>query len=133
MTVTHYRLLAICWTVAIFVAYSIPTPDVSPQTAVQLDKAAHFGMFLGFGFLWMHALHPRRSHRGRKVASWRRTALLLAIGVGLSALAEVYQILLPARAADPYDAAANLIGLLSAVGFFWWRHPPTASPRNDNS
>lgn len=127
MTVTHYRLLAALWTVAILVAYSIPVPNASPDTTLPLDKIAHFGMFLGFGFLWMHALHPRRkrkAHRERKALSWRRTALLLGVGLGLSILAEIYQNLLPQRAAEPYDAAANLLGLLVAVGFFWWRYPP---------
>lgn len=126
MTTTHYRILAVLWTTAIVIAYSIPAPNVAPDTALQIDKIAHFGMFLGFGFLWMHALHPRRLRHNRKVVSWRRTALLLGIGVGLSVLAEIYQELLPRRAAEPYDAAANLFGLLVAIGIFWWRHP-TAS------
>lgn len=126
MTASHYRILAVCWTAAILIAYTIPTPNVGPETTLSLDKLAHFGMFLGFGFLWMHALHPRRD--GRKAASWRRTGLLLTVGIGLSVLAEVYQDLLPRRAAEPYDAAANIFGLFVAVGIFWWRHPSTPSP-----
>lgn len=133
MTVTYYRVLAVCWTVGIFVAYSIPTPNVASQAAVQWDKLIHFGMFLGFGFLWMHALHPRRPHRNRKVVSWHRTAALLLVGVGLSILAEAYQGLLPGRIAEPYDAASNLLGLLGAVGFFWWRHPTSSSRSDENS
>ncbi len=129
MTATHYRILASLWTALILVAYSIPTPSVSPDTALQLDKIAHFGLFLGFGFLWMHALHPRRPPHERKAASWRRTLMLLGVGLGLSVLAEFYQELLPRRTAEPYDAVANLLGLLAAVGVFWWRHPPSPHDR----
>lgn len=132
MTVTHYRILAVCWTVLILVAYSIPTSGVAPETAMPLDKLAHFGMFLGFGYLWMHALHPRRPH-GYKVASWPRTVLLLSVGIGLSILAELYQALLPRRAAEPYDAAANLLGLLVAIGFFWWKYATAPAQLKENS
>ena len=129
MTVTFYRVLAVGWTAAIVVAYSIPNPNVTPETALQLDKIAHFGMFLGFGFLWMHALHRRPPDGHRKSTSVRRAVLLLTLGLSLSILAEFYQELLPRRAAEPYDAAANISGLLIAIGFFWWRYPPRSGSR----
>ena len=127
MTTTHYRILAVGWTVAILVAYSIPAPGVPAETLLQIDKAAHFIMFLGFGFLWMHALHARRSDSGRKSTSWKRALALLSTGIGLSLLAELYQSLLPHRAAEPYDAAANILGLLVAVGIFWWWYPSSST------
>lgn len=135
MTTTYYRILAVGWTVAILVAYSIPNPGMPAETLLQIDKAVHFVMFLGFGFLWMHAIHARRPESGRKSTSRGRALALLAIGIGLSVLAEFYQSLLPRRAAEPYDAAANILGLLVAVGTFWWWYPSgstTASTKLHN-
>jgi VanZ family protein len=123
MTVTIYRILAAGWTLAILVAYSIPTTGLTPETALQVDKAAHFVMFLGFGFLWMHALHRRPPDQPRKATSPLRAWSLIGLGATLSVLAEVYQAQLPYRAAEPYDAAANMLGLAVAVGGFWWWYP----------
>ncbi len=125
MTTTHYRILAILWTLGIALAYSIPTPNFPVSTTVLgWDKLAHFGLFCGFGFLWMHALHPSRAP-ARKATSHRRAALIFGVGVALSVLAEVYQDSLPYRSAEPYDALANTLGLTTALLFFYWRHPPT--------
>ncbi len=123
MTITIYRILAAGWTLAILVAYSIPTTGLTPETALQVDKAAHFVMFLGFGFLWMHALHRRPPDQPRKATSPVRAWSLIGLGAALSVLAEVYQAQLPYRAAEPYDAAANVLGLAVAVGGFWWWYP----------
>lgn len=127
MTVTIYRILAAAWTALIAVAYSIPTTGLSPDTVLQVDKAAHFVMFLGFGFFWMHALHRRSGTPRRKATSPARALTLIGIGVGLSIGAEIYQDQLPYRSAEPYDAAANLLGLLIAVGGFWWWYPSRPS------
>lgn len=123
MTVTHYRILAVLWTAAIGVAYSIQTTGLPAETVIQLDKAVHFGMFLGFGFFWMHALHRRLPRRNRKATSPLRAWGLIGLGALLSVLAEVYQDQLPYRAAEPYDAAANVLGLVVAVAGFWWWYP----------
>lgn len=123
MTVTHYRILAGFWTIAILVAYSIPTTGLPAETIIQMDKVAHFTMFLGFGFLWMHALHRRRGEKQQKTTSPLRAWGLIGLGATLSVLAEVYQAQLPYRAAEPYDAAANVLGLIIAVAGFWWWYP----------
>lgn len=128
MTVTYYRILAVAWTAAIAVAYSIPTTGLPAETILQLDKAAHFGMFVGFGFLWMHALHRRPAAHERKATSPLRAWSLIGLGVVLSVLAEVYQAQLPHRAAEPYDAVANVLGLVVAVGGFWWWYPAQRAP-----
>ncbi len=128
MTVTYYRILAAAWTLAILVAYSIPTSGLTPDTALQIDKAAHFAMFLGFGFLWMHALHRQPADRPRKATSPSRAWLLIGLGATLSVLAEVYQDQLPYRTAEPYDAATNVLGLVVAVVGFWWWYPAQRAP-----
>jgi len=132
MTTLYYRILAVCWSVAIAVAYSVPAPGVPAETIIQADKAAHFVMFLGFGFLWMHAIHAAPPDGKRKSTAPGKAAALLAIGVGLSVLAEVYQTFLPRRAAEPYDAAANILGLIVAVGAFWLWYPTAPETTSEN-
>ncbi|NBB75070.1 MAG: hypothetical protein GVY35_15580 [Bacteroidetes bacterium] len=127
MTATYYRILAVGWSLAILVAYSVPTTGLPSSTLLQIDKAAHFVMFLGFGFLWMHAIHPRRPDAQRKATSPVRAFALIGVGIGLSVLAELYQTMLPRRAAEPYDAAANILGVAVAVGAFWWWYPSRTS------
>lgn len=124
MTIIHFRILAILWTIGIGVAYSISIPNVPVSTSVLgWDKLAHFVLFGGFGFLWMHAIHPRHTAH-RKMTSRRWALVIFGIGTAFSLLGEVYQRSLPARSAEPYDALANILGLTAALLFFRWRHPP---------
>lgn len=127
MTITHYRILAVCWTLGVIIAYSIPTtPPLVTDVIIGWDKVAHFVLFVGFGFLWMHGLHRRRPS-SRKATSLRRAALLFAVGAAFSVAAELYQGLLPRRATEIGDATANILGLLTAILFFRLRYPPISS------
>ena len=104
---TRYHFLAILWTLGILAACSIPGKDLPDINVVSFDKFAHFGVFAGFGWLWMRALQGPLSHR---------TKCVLAAGLAYAALTEIYQGLLPFdRTPDPIDALANTLGLLTAV------------------
>lgn len=128
MTTTHYRILAVLWTIGIGVAYTIPVPNLPvSHSVIGWDKLAHFVLFGGFGLLWMHAVHPRRS-APRKMTSRRWVLIVFVVGAGLSVLGEMYQGTLPRRSMDTYDAAANLLGLVAALLFFRWRYPPIREP-----
>lgn len=129
MTPSAYRALAIAWTLGILVAYSLPGNTLpSTPTLVGWDKAAHFILFAGFGFLWMRVLHPRGPDATRSTVP-RRMITFLAIGLLLAVSGEIYQSLFPDRSTDPYDALANALGLFATVLLFRWRHPPRPQPR----
>jgi len=114
LTTAQYRWAAALWTGALLVAFSIPAaniPTVDP--ALRLDKVTHVVLFFGFGMLWMRALCPPTSSSGQLR---RRGGLLVLGGGAFAGLTEVYQHLMPIhRFGDPYDATANLIGLVAAV------------------
>lgn len=101
------RLLALCWTLGILVACSIPGKDLPAINIVSFDKFAHFAVFMGFGWLWMRAIRGAPARRARYV---------LGAGFAYAVLTEIYQGLLPfERTPDPMDALANTIGLLVGV------------------
>lgn len=113
LSTTQYRWLAVLWTLGIVAACTIPAASLSPiKPALSADKAIHFGLFAGFGVLWMRVLCPPGTG-----ASLRRHALrLLGWGSLFAVGTEVYQHLLPIqRRGDPYDALADGVGLLVAV------------------
>ena len=107
MTLTRTHFLAIAWTLGILAACSIPGSDLPKINIVSFDKAAHFVVFAGFGWLWMRAL------RGTPL---RNTGRVIVGGLAYAVLTEIYQGFLPFdRTPDPMDALANALGLLAAV------------------
>jgi hypothetical protein len=115
LSTAHYRWLALLWTAGIVVACSLPAASLSPiEPALSADKAAHFGLFAGFGALWMRALCPPASVTPARLR--RQGGRLLIWGTLFAVGTEVYQHLLPLqRLGDPYDALADGGGLLLSV------------------
>ena len=101
------HIVAILWTLLILAACSIPGKDIPSINIVSFDKFAHFGVFAGYGWLWMWAL------RG---ALNRRMKWVLASGFAYAIFTEIYQGFLPfEREPDPLDALADIAGLVTAV------------------
>lgn len=113
------RLLAVGWTLGILTACTIPGTALPSTTLWDFDKAIHFLLFAGFGWLWLKAL------------PWRlRTRLGAVLGTGLAfaILSEFYQGILPwEREPDLLDALANTLGLLAALAVGLWRRPHRAT------
>lgn len=109
-------LLAIAWTCAILAACSIPGNDI-PDINFDLfeeDKIIHFSLFLVFGWLWARAL-PYSFMPG--------FACIGLAGIAYGIGTEIYQGMLPwDRTADPMDAIANILGLLTALMVYSWRN-----------
>jgi len=116
LSTTHYRWLAVLWTGAIVLAFSLPAASFDGvQPAVGADKVVHLVLFAVFGGLWMRALCP--PDPGTNWARVRRRGgRLLLVGVLFGVGSEVYQWVLPLRRmADPYDALADVLGLLFGI------------------
>ena len=132
-SLTYWRL-AFLWTVGIVVGCSIPATSLSPiEPALSADKLVHVGLFVGFGLLWMRGLCPPSNTPPALLR--RRGLLLLGTGTLFAAGTEVYQHLLPVqRTGDPYDALADVGGLLVAVAaYVLVAHQGSASPPPDGA
>lgn len=120
MRTVHYRLLAALWTTGIMLAMSIPAKSVGGvASAFGADKIAHVVLFAAFGGLWLRGLCPPHERGVSKCFRWRG-GILFGLGTLFAVGTEAYQSLLPIqRTADPYDAAADLIGLILAFAGYY--------------
>lgn len=112
-----YQLPAIVWSVAIFGLSAIPRVPVD-ITPFGIDKLLHAAVYAVLCCLTWRALWFQ-SH----IEFFRRRALLIAFlySCVYGILNEWYQMYLPGRSPDIYDAAANGTGALVCVFVLMWR------------
>lgn len=104
------RLVAVGWTLFIIVMLSIPGRDLPDVDAIQIDKIMHFVVFAVLGWLWLLAFGKRE-----KGTVW----LVIAGGILFAIFSEIYQGMLPFdRSPDPYDAAADSLGIIFSAIIF---------------
>lgn len=120
----HYLIVAALWTAGIIVALTIPSPGLpSIDPSLTLDKVAHVGLFAGLAVFWMRALRPEEMPVPWTVP-WRRVRNVFFAGLVFAVASEFYQLIIPfKRSADPYDALADVIGLLIGIAVYLaYRH-----------
>ena len=93
-------LPVLLWLTVIFVATSIPNPDVPHVTGG--DKAAHAIMYGGLALLVARALAD--------VPRWRTTMATLALVALIAAGDEAHQQFIPGRTASLHDWFADVAG-----------------------
>lgn len=106
-------ILALAWAGLIFTATSISMPAV-PTSGLPLDKAAHFGLYAGLGWLLHRALREAgpRSPGG--------TAAVWGAAVLFSVVDEYHQQWIFGREAAVGDWIADVAGLLAGTIALWW-------------
>lgn len=98
------RTLALLWTVGLFASTLTPGEYVPEVPILSFDKVVHVSLFFGFAMLWL-SLYPTR----------RRDVFLGGVAVGIAI--ELLQHYLPIhRSGDVWDAVADTVGLLLALG-----------------
>lgn len=109
MTLNRYKLLALIWTVLVFVLSAMPGKDISNSflgDLIALDKIAHFIFYFVMTLTW--SLYMRDIYSIYK--SMIISALLsISFGLTMEIMQKVYFI---DRSFDWQDVLANLSGVL---------------------
>ncbi|UCE18016.1 MAG: VanZ family protein [Gemmatimonadota bacterium] len=100
----------VLWALLIFGISSVPHLSTPAPTFRIIDKIFHCIEFGIFGYLLVSAIAATKTS-----LSPRRIALAFIIGTLYGFFDEMYQSIIPGRAADPYDAAADALGVLTAI------------------
>jgi VanZ family protein len=100
----------VLWALLIFGVSSVPHLSTPAPTFRVTDKVFHCIEFGIFGYLLVSAVAPTETS-----LSPRRAALAFIIGTLFGFFDEMYQSIIPGRTADPYDVAADVLGVLVAV------------------
>jgi hypothetical protein len=117
-----FRLVAaVLWTLAILTVCWLPGELVqevegeSPLFKIpHLDKLIHWGIFAGFALLWLRLGESRRRYAG-----------VILAGVGLAALTEVVQALVPPihRDGEIGDFLTDSLGVITGIAVAHWVEP----------
>ncbi|KAA5534440.1 VanZ family protein [Taibaiella lutea] len=109
---TRAKIIAVLWTLMIFVACLIPGRDVPSVHFPLIDKWVHFVIFGGFSFLWLAVF---------QTTNIRKRVLLFLLAVLTGYLVELLQGsgITSGRSYDLWDVLADSIGGALGVGLFY--------------
>ena len=91
------RAILVLYVLAMVLVFLVPVPSVALPAPDRFDKAVHFGLFLGFAFLYDL---DRRSSAGRT----------LLVSFAFAGGIELVQWVLPYRSGEWWDFAAGAVG-----------------------
>ena len=91
------------------VIYGSLGTDSSLPSPVEFDKLAHFGAYL-FLAVWFTGLVPRAQY-------WKVVLALVGLGLAMEVLQQLMQ---RGRYGDPFDMAANALGVAAGLSLALW-------------
>lgn len=121
-------VLLLLWFLGLWILSSLPGSDVSLPPVPYADKVAHFGYFLGGGFLLAWNL--------RTYLGWRLGVVVLVALAGMALVGagdELHQLFTPGRSgADLGDWIADLLGGLTGALSFIFIHGKILARRTNS-
>ncbi|MEI6312947.1 MAG: VanZ family protein [Bacteroidota bacterium] len=105
-----YRMLTNLWAFFILILCVIPGKDLPSSNIWQIDKVAHFILYLVFAFLLL-ASATNTLYK----TQWIVLACCLIYGFAIECMQGLF---LPDRFFDWYDVMANSVGAIVGVGLF---------------
>lgn len=115
--VWRYQLPVLLWMLTIFTLSSIPTIPII-KFPISPDKLGHMGIYFVLCLLWNRALFYQDA-----IPFLRRYSLLMSFCFTAvhGILDEVYQMSVPGRSAEVFDALADATGAGLFILWHWWR------------
>ena len=116
ITILGFRLgviaLALYW-IALFLGTHWPAGiDVGPQLN---DKVKHFGGYFGLAILCCYVTQSPGNDRRRSARRFLGVIIVLTVYASIDELTQAFS---PGRHPDVFDALADLLGILTAVGLY---------------
>jgi len=98
------------WAVILFTLTSIPKLQTPLDDSLNIDKLAHFSVYMIFAYLFMKMFDIKQYDQKLK--------LLSVLAVVIPIFDELHQIPIPGRSFSYYDILADFLGFLMVIIYF---------------
>lgn len=106
----YFKIAFYIWAVILFTFTSIPKLQAPIDDSLNIDKLAHFIVYLIFAFLFMKMFDENQYTQKLKILS--------VLAVIIPILDESHQILIPGRSFSYYDILADFLGFLTIIIYY---------------
>jgi len=106
----YFKIAFYIWAVILFTLTSIPKLQTPIDDSLNIDKLAHFIVYLIFAFLFMKMFDENQYIQKLKILS--------VLAVIIPILDESHQILIPGRSFSYYDILADFLGFLTIIIYY---------------
>lgn len=110
MKINYYKIAFYIWTGILFTLTSIPKLQSPLDDSLNIDKLAHFIVYLIFAYLFMKMFNEKQYIQKLKLLS------ILAVLVPI--FDELHQIPIPGRSFSYFDILADFLGFLAVIIYF---------------
>ncbi|MDA3814264.1 MAG: VanZ family protein [Candidatus Cloacimonetes bacterium] len=110
MKIKHYKIAFYIWTGILFTLTSIPKLQSPINDSLNVDKLAHFMVYMIFAYLFMKMFDEKQFIKKLK--------LLSVLAVIIPIFDELHQIPIPGRSFSYNDILADFLGFLAVIIYF---------------
>lgn len=110
MNIKHFKIAFYVWVFILFTLTSIPKLQTPINESLNIDKLAHFFVYLVFAYLFIKMFNVKIQYQKLKILS------ILAVLVPV--FDELHQIPIPGRSFSFLDILADLLGFLTVIIYF---------------
>jgi VanZ family protein len=106
----YYKIAFYIWAGVVFTLTSIPKLHSPINDSLNIDKLAHFSVYMILAYLFMKMFDTKQYIQKLK--------LLSVLAVFIPIFDELHQIPIPGRSFSYYDILADFLGFLTVIIFF---------------
>ncbi len=110
MKIKYYKIAFYIWTGILFTLTSIPKLQSPLDDSLNIDKLAHFIVYMIFAYLFMKMFNEKQYIQKLK--------LLSVLAFVIPIFDELHQIPIPGRSFSYFDILADFLGFLAVIIYF---------------